>query len=102
MRTPRFISPRTGTASRSIPTLIKLFRIELDRHVMDAHETRNEIGRIRDEIVELRTKSGVAELIIADLTTEQTALHDKAEELRQQIASAGAPKRRTSPKRQRK
>jgi hypothetical protein len=68
---PAFIFHRSGLLARSIPAMIRLFRIEFDKRVLANLEVRREIDRVKDEIADLRRSAGSAEVVIAELLRER-------------------------------
>lgn len=68
---PAYIFHRSGMLARSIPAMIRLFRIEFDKRVLANLDVRREIDRVKDEIADLRTSAGSAEDVIAELLRER-------------------------------
>ena len=67
---PPFVVPRTGAVSRSVPMMIKLFRMELDQICLSNLSCRSEIQGIIDEISHLNARGRAADKVIMSLRME--------------------------------
>ena len=92
---PRFLEPRTGTVSRSIPAMIRILRMEFDQRVIDNLHMRESFESARAEIADLRTRRESSEEIIKELQQEISVAQAQASELSKQLtAPASSHKRR--------
>lgn len=95
---PPFVVPRTGAVSRSVPMMIKLFRMELDQICLSNLSCRSEIQGIIDEISHLNARGCAADKVISSLRLEIDASKAILQKLRSQTqvdtSHNNSPKRR--------
>lgn len=82
---PEFIYPRSGTATRSIPAILKLFRSELDQRALGRLSVESEMISIEQELSDLKAKRKGAESVIHKLLGEKQTALDVVEGLQRKL-----------------
>ena len=88
MPAPAFVLPRSGSVKRSVPMMLKLFRMELDECVLSNLGVRGEIRDILEELLDIKMRRDAAGRIIFSLREEIEASNRLAAELRSRLASS--------------
>jgi hypothetical protein len=78
---PRFVTPRTGTIERSVPTILRLLKIEMENRLDENENLRSQINRVIEEIADLRTRRIAASRVVDRLMADITSATGKVEEL---------------------